>query len=130
MADGGDRIRADDRLFEPRDDDEQAGEHDQQRPVDVEIDLLRLHPPRHQQQRAGEDGDARHRQAEEEQDHHGEGDDERLDDQAAVIAHRRGGSGANVSRAKNSSRCISAISSAVRASATTATGASAETKPT
>ncbi len=62
-ADGRDHVRADDRLLKAGYDDEQAGEHDQQRPVDIEIDLLRLHPPGEEQHRAGEDGDPRHRLA-------------------------------------------------------------------
>ena len=57
-------------LLETGDDDEQADEHDEERPVDVEIDLLRLDPAGEEKKRAAEDGDLGDRLAGEEQRDH------------------------------------------------------------
>jgi hypothetical protein len=59
------------RVLEASRDDEQAREQDEQRPVDLAVDLVRIHPPRHERHggaRDRDDGDGNARQ--ERQQHH------------------------------------------------------------
>ena len=76
-------------LLEARDDDEQPDEHEEQRPVDLAIDLLGLDPAREQQQRAADDRHLGDRLAGEERTTIiASADENRLDDQRPVIAAR------------------------------------------
>ena len=87
-TDGGEDLGADHLFLQPGDDHEEADEHDQQRPVDVEIDLLRLDPPGDEKEGTAEDCDLGDRLAGEEERDHRERDRDRLDDQRPIVAGR------------------------------------------
>ena len=71
--------------FDARDDDEEAGEHEKQRAVDLLVDLLRLDAPGEQQESAANDRHLRDGLADEEQYDHGDGDEGRLGHESAVV---------------------------------------------
>src|SRR5882672_11295776 len=71
--------------FDARDDDEEAGEHEKQWPVDLRVDLLRLDAPGEQQESAANDRHLRDGLADEEQHDHSDGDEGRLGYEPAVV---------------------------------------------
>lgn len=86
-----DFTRRQDHLVESGDDDEQSREHQEQRPVDLAIDLLGADPPRQQQEPAGDDRRFGGRNAGEKEPDHRRGDQQRLGGERGVIGprHRR-----------------------------------------
>ena len=78
LADRRDHFRRQHVRLQRRDDDEQASEHEEQRPIDLAIDLLRLDLAREQQQRAADDRHLGDGLTGEEKDHHRKRDENRL----------------------------------------------------
>ncbi len=86
-AQGSNDIRRQHCLFDPAYNDKQADEHNEQRPIDLDINFFRLYPPREQQECTADDCHLGDRLSDKKQHHHGRHDKHGLEQQRAMEAH-------------------------------------------
>jgi hypothetical protein len=83
-AHGSDDVGAKKRVPSAGDDDEQTGEHEKQRPVDLRVDAPALHPSGQQQETAYDDRRLGRHDARKKQSDHDQGGQYRADHQHAI----------------------------------------------